>query len=263
VSKGVVIGCKKTRQTAVLLSHIGDFTYAESYLPNLDGVDWIFRYGNSAELGMRDPMIGTLDNVANDNGVMVINKAKYIASACDKFKARQAFASNEVKIPASFSPDSWPRVLVTHFPYVARPIFHMKGRGFNIVNTPEEVDQYWKEGFYFQELVLKKEEYRVFCMFGRVLEVNIKEKTRPDADEIVRNHRRGWRFKWIPYEESNRAVTSMAIKAVQALRLDFGAVDLCINESGEPVVFEVNTAPGMVERKCAKVAEKLKERFRG
>ena len=36
-----------------------------------------------------------------------------------------------------------------------------------------------------------------------------------------------------------------AVKAVNSLGLDFGAVDICEDEEGNPYVFEVNTAPGI------------------
>jgi hypothetical protein len=60
----------------------------------------------------------------------------------------------------------------------------------------------------------------------------------------IRSHDNGWVFcrEGVELPES---VSNTALRAVEALGLDFGAVDLAISKKGKVCVFEVNTAPGI------------------
>jgi len=58
----------------------------------------------------------------------------------------------------------------------------------------------------------------------------------------VRSHETGWRFSY--GGGSNPSEREVAIQAVDALGLDFGAVDIGIVNSA-PLVLEVNTCPGL------------------
>ncbi len=97
----------------------------------------------------------------------------------------------------------------------------------------------------------KKQEYRVHVLAGEVVDVQRKARRHdvPD-DQInwrVRNHDNG--FVFARHEELGEVparVLTNAVRAVQGLRLDFGAVDVVYNEkAGKAYVLEVNTAPGM------------------
>ncbi len=63
-------------------------------------------------------------------------------------------------------------------------------------------------------------------------------------NKYVRSYEQGWVFvrDGINVTEETKAA---AIAAVQALNLDFGAVDIVINRDNRPVVLEVNTAAGL------------------
>lgn len=98
---------------------------------------------------------------------------------------------------------------------------------------------------YFKKL----HEYRVHVFQGRVIDFT--KKMRPSGYEeleghnpYVRNHANGWVFARegiaLPV-----AAGQEAIKAVSALGLDFGAVDIGHNADDTVSVFEVNTAPGL------------------
>lgn len=64
-------------------------------------------------------------------------------------------------------------------------------------------------------------------------------------DNLIRSHHRGWVFCREGLEVPN-FVKNEAIKAVQALELDFGAVDIKFNRhSNKAFVLEVNTSPGL------------------
>jgi hypothetical protein len=100
----------------------------------------------------------------------------------------------------------------------------------------------------------KKNEYRVHVFNGQVLFVQEKRRERErerTADEsLVRSHQNGWVFcrEGIEYANDGQelALHTIAVLAVLALGLDFGAVDIIYNaRENQHYVLEVNTAPGL------------------
>lgn len=90
----------------------------------------------------------------------------------------------------------------------------------------------------------KEKEVRVHVFRGEVIGYSEKRKRRGvAADTWVRSHGNGWVFATEGVEESHEAKEA-AIKALDCLGLDFGAVDIGIGRDGT-AVFEVNSAPGM------------------
>jgi len=61
---------------------------------------------------------------------------------------------------------------------------------------------------------------------------------------LIRSHRLGWGLSYggSPAPDGLREISK---QAVRALDLDFGAVDTVVTTSGERLVLEVNTAPGL------------------
>lgn len=88
-------------------------------------------------------------------------------------------------------------------------------------------------------------EYRVHVFAGEV--IDYRKKSRRDGDHAqegqsdVRTLGNGWVFRQSNLKRLER-VEELAIKAIEALGLDFGAVDIIKDENGEVFVVEVNTA---------------------
>jgi len=76
-------------------------------------------------------------------------------------------------------------------------------------------------------------------MLGR----QAKNAAQGGANMLVRSNRMGWKFAIVT--KYDKALTDVAVKAVKALGLDFGAVDCCTDTSGNVFVFEVNSGPGL------------------
>lgn len=96
----------------------------------------------------------------------------------------------------------------------------------------------------------KKEEYRVHILNGVVIDVSQKKlKNGLDKNTVnykVRNHAAGWVFARSGIAPP-KGVLEEAKKAMKALDLDMGAVDIGWNKKHqEATVYEVNTAPGLV-----------------
>ena len=128
------------------------------------------------------------------------------------------------------------------------------GNGIVVVRPGEEAPP----APLYTQYIPKRREYRVHVFNGRVIFVQQKRKrneTEQTPDErLIRNHANGWVFAENSVEfESNTEkalVESQSIKAVQALCLNFGAVDIIVsNDDGHPCVIEVNTAPGLKSTK--------------
>lgn len=102
----------------------------------------------------------------------------------------------------------------------------------------------------YVEYKKKRYEYRVHVFNGEVIDTCVKKKrnlnSRPDSfNTFIRSHNNGWVFcrDSITPDPSR---DSIAIQAVQALGLHFGAVDLIYNErERQYYILEVNTAPGL------------------
>ena len=91
-------------------------------------------------------------------------------------------------------------------------------------------------------------EYRVHVVGGRVIDFAEKRRKRllePKPNRYwIRTHDNGWVFAR-EGAQLDENVKDISLRAIQALGLDFGAVDLRVNEDGECRVLEVNTAPGI------------------
>lgn len=96
--------------------------------------------------------------------------------------------------------------------------------------------------------VKKKAEYRVHVAFGRV--INVTQKIKPNGvtisgDTRIRTHRTGYIFVR-PTTRVPQDVEAQAVRAVAALGLDFGGVDVIYNEAANAAyILEINTAPGL------------------
>jgi hypothetical protein len=128
--------------------------------------------------------------------------------------------------------------------YLGRTTTDRGGRGINIYSPGEAPNG--RHPLYVQ-LVPNCREYRLHVVQGEVVSLQRKYLERPEADAhegIIKNHENGYVFK-TPERDLNKSRKDAAIAAVECLGLDFGAVDLVIDENGKEYVLEVNTAPAL------------------
>ena len=184
----------------------------------------------------------------------LVNNPDAVAAACSKLYSLRLL--NEAKVPClEFSEDSNDalRWLEEGNSVVCRDL--LKGRGgdgIRLINLKE-----WRnagkpapdfgQAKLFTRYFRKQKEVRVHVAEGRVLAIAEKRKRLGEpADYWIRSHSRGWIFAEArpPLGEADE----VARRAVAALKLDFGAVDIGIDSNNACVVFEVNTAPGLEGR---------------
>lgn len=115
----------------------------------------------------------------------------------------------------------------------------------------------------YTKYIPKKEEYRIHVFQGEAFHVQRKARKKDVPDDKVnwkvRSHGNGFCFQ-IQGIEMPEAAAEQAVKAVQSLGLDFGAVDLIWNQKEDKwYVLEVNTAPGIEATTLAKYVEQFKK----
>lgn len=157
-----------------------------------------------------------------------------ISNTTNKRVMRQLFKEHGVPMPKLY--DSTGVVNVT-FPLVGRPDYHTRGRGFwkcysqldmakALAGTRKK-----KAATHFMEYIDAPREYRVHIFLGKSIRISEKIFEGRQYTTGRPNH---------PVKHIRKA----AKKAVEALGVDFGAVDILANDS-ECWVLEVNAAPGL------------------
>lgn len=115
----------------------------------------------------------------------------------------------------------------------------------------------------YTKYVNKTYEYRVHVAFGEV--IHVRKKVKPaggvKGDPRVASHLSGWLFIKDGFTPPPDALRQ-AIKAVAALGLDFGAVDILYSQPEDKAfVCEVNTAPGLEVSEVQAYADVFNKHF--
>jgi glutathione synthase/RimK-type ligase-like ATP-grasp enzyme len=120
------------------------------------------------------------------------------------------------------------------------------GKGMALVNT--EVSTPFRSDFFVERLSCHRE-FRIHVFRGEV--IHSQAKYVPHGfDGIARNWENGCFFTSEQLDRFANAaqlrdLQELATKSVEALKLDFGAVDLLLTKKFQPYILEVNTAPGL------------------
>ncbi len=114
---------------------------------------------------------------------------------------------------------------------------------------------------YYVRYVPTVREFRVHVVRDQIVRIALKVARDQHSHPIVRTGE-GWRFSYGDPERQGMtdAIRQAAINAVRALGYDFGGVDVGVQADGTPVVFEVNSRPGVeggTVRKYAKHFRRL------
>ena len=118
----------------------------------------------------------------------------------------------------------------------------------------------------YTKYIPKKDEYRVHCVAGKVIDIQRKalrngwvEENGPDVNYQIRNLANG--FVYVRQDvKAPKDVPEQALKAMEITGLDFGAVDVIWNEKqGKAYVLEINSAPGLEGTSIENYAKALGE----
>jgi len=92
-----------------------------------------------------------------------------------------------------------------------------------------------------------------------VLSRLVKEAVLPDR--VVRSNQRGWKFSSVAPNNIIRDLKQAAVKAVEAMELDFGAVDCAKRTDGTPMIIEINSGPGLQRTAFDKYTEAFRAKI--
>lgn len=177
-----------------------------------------------------------------------LNKPENVHLAVNKLRAFTKLKEAEVAVP-EFTTDAsvasgW---LADGRKVIGRKLLEShSGNGITIFKEGDTIPA----GFpLYVRYFRKKHEFRVHVFAGQVIDY-VEKKAREGStnsatfNKYIRSYNHGWVFcrDGVALPEK---VQAEAIKAVAALGLDFGAVDIGMSERGKVAVFEVNCAPAL------------------
>ena len=134
------------------------------------------------------------------------------------------------------------------------------GRGIVLCkqNHPEASSELVEAPLY-TKYMNKDRELRIHVFQGKVIALAEKKRrrgvTRTLSQRLVQSHDNGWVF--CTPDHIHTSTKLLAIKAIKALGLDFGAVDVIIRR-GKAFILEVNTSPGLEGRTLTAYVEAMK-----
>lgn len=198
--------------------------------PVPDQFKLIINWGNSSSLTTR-------------KDARVLNGPQAIGNAANKLTAFHMLRDKQVRVPdfatkpPSGSKDIW----------LARTVLSGSGGDGIVVVRPGDT---FPKAQLYTKYVPKLIEYRIHVANGVAIFAQMKKRkleNEQDKDEkLIRNYDNGWVFCPIELPLVRAEHLAEAVKAVKALGLDFGAVDMVIGKKdNNAYVLEINTAPGL------------------
>lgn len=188
----------------------------------------------------------------NIGGAIIINKPEAVAVASDKLLSFRAFKEAGVCIPEfTESQEEASKWLAEGFVVVARTKLRAHS-GEGIVIHDPDTSEGVTEAKLYTKYIPKAEEYRIHISNRNgvfFIQRKARDKDVPDekVNWKVRNHGNGFIYANQEVDVFNSAEAyRQCEKAIEALGLDFGAVDIVYNRKhNKHYVLEVNTAPGL------------------
>lgn len=177
-----------------------------------------------------------------------------ISNATNKRRMRELFKEGGVPMPSLYTPDEAKAILSSGGHLVGRPDFHTMGRGLWHCYTVADFNRAMRgtdrkrPATHFMEWVDAPYEYRVHIFKGK--SIRISEKSFDETGD----------YTTIKPTHEIKHVRKAAKKAMKAIGLDFGAVDILANDT-EAWCLEVNAAPGLTGGSLPRVYADIFERW--
>jgi glutathione synthase/RimK-type ligase-like ATP-grasp enzyme len=217
----LLLAHRKTRPTGRVLAEALGVSFGVQIR---NDPETLIRWGNAAEWQY-------------DRDRHVVNKASAINLAGDKLRTLERLTEEGITVPE----------FQTSLPATSDGLWFGRsrrgfgGRDIRFFESPS----FAAGAEWFSRYIPNDREYRFHVVGSEVVRTQRKYLDRPELDRHggkIKNHANGYVFK-APRSKLRPARFETAIAAVQALGLDFGAVDAIIDSREVMYVLEVNTAP--------------------
>lgn len=171
-----------------------------------------------------------------------------ISNVTNKRKMRELFKEHDVPMPelyAAIRPSLYSDRMFfdnLEYPCIGRPDQHTRGRGlwkcYNAFDVKRAMQgtRRKRAATHFMEYIEADREYRCHIFQGKSIRISQKAFT----DDTRTSYTTAKPFS----DEEKKAVRNASKKAVAAVGLDFGTVDVLVKD-GKAYVLEVNSAPGV------------------
>jgi hypothetical protein len=169
----------------------------------------------------------------------------------NKFEHFSLFDAAKVKHPIAFLAEDMGEYMIRPpaFPWLARNLYHDNGKDITPVKSLREALSCLKthKPDFFSVFVPTRTEYRVWVCLGKALAVyeKVHRARKYTGTEEKFDFFQSFLFEKDDDQLGNAALCTPAIKAVEAIRLNFGAVDVLLGEDREYYVLEVNSMPNI------------------
>lgn len=201
-------------------------------------LDFLIRWGSANRIPFR-PTIRTF------------NFRNAVALNSDKLRAMRTIAHYNVPVP-----DHSANFDTIGIPALGRDTSHRGGTDIVEYFRPGDFNERGPAAFYVR-YIPKRAEFRIHVAFGRIIKISQKIRTEDDGNHYVAwNYNNGYTFRDPEVRDGRFA---FAISAVEALGLDFGAVDCIIGTDERLYILEVNTAPGLIDTTADAYADAIRE----
>lgn len=192
------------------------------------------------------------------NPFKILNDPLRVSNACNKLKTFELLDAREVSIPdftRNKTVTTW--WIEQGFKVFCRTsLTGRSGQGIILASTPEEV----VNAPLYTKYTKCKYEYRVHVFKDQIIDFAQKKKREGVATtSYIRSYDNGWVYcrEDVVLPEQ---VKTQAIRAIQALGLNFGAVDIGFNTREEKAyIYEVNSAPGLEGTTLQRYIQAFKE----
>lgn len=230
----ILLGKNKKNDWLIAESGSGwEFYPLKSLREMLEGADNVINWGN---------------HIFNDASMFGLNSPKGVALASHKGLSRRILHNAGVNVPRPVLFDTLDEIKESVLPVVVRPVHHHGGQEFHVFDDLTKLQAFLRgkdmREWYVSAVFPKTHEYRVHCGHGKVLMINEKPLLEGEIRANFAVNQESWRvLKW---HEFNPEICMQSLKAIDALGLDYGAVDIMYNsEDNSVAVCEVNTSPSI------------------
>lgn len=176
----------------------------------------------------------------------VLNTAAAIHGVSDKIEFRRKLNEDGLCPKTWFTLEEFRRE--EEYPVIVRPRHHHQGRNLFVAQNIGELQEILRKavlqnGYYISRKINKTHEYRVFVVSGRA--VAVANKIPADANAVAWNVAQGGSFENVRWDDWPLKAVKVAIEGFNLSGLDFGGVDIMVDDNNDCFILEINSAPSL------------------